>query len=191
VRGFEEELPPARVLTGDAIDGMLAAASSDQNLARTETLIASVTDTLVRTMAASLAESQTTPRLARVLGNDDVKDAVGAILYESSRQTTLGVQDAMEQISEQDRGIFGALSNLGWGVFVGLLAALFGTTIAVIVLAVKNRRRHEQLINDTREREQILTTLFSALASRDETLDEGARTALLRYLRVEPRDAAA
>jgi hypothetical protein len=201
-RGFEEQLPSTATFIDDAIDGVLDSASSEQNLARTELLIASATDTLIRTMTSSLAAgveedlrpiaNRADPALARMLGSDAVREAVGAMLYEASRQTTLGVQDAMTELAEQDRGLLGQLSNIGWGLLAGLLAALLGTTIAVIVLAVKNQRRREQLVDDTREREQILTTLFSALASKDETLDEGARTALLRYLRVEPRaDAAA
>jgi hypothetical protein len=203
-RGVREEIPSTGALIGDAIDGALASATTEQNLARAEMLIASTTDTLIRTMTSSLAvgieedlrpvadtaSSQASPALARVLGSDAVRDAVGAMLYEASRQTTLGVQDAMAEIAEQDTGILGQLSNIGWWLLAGVLAALFGTSIAVIVLAMKNRRHRDQLVNDTREREQILTTLFSALASKDEALDEGVRKALLRYLRVEPRAAS-
>jgi hypothetical protein len=214
-RGFaegREGLPSTERMMDKAISGALASATSDVNRERTRLLVSGTTEALVRSMTSSLAagveedlspvvrgaRGEAKPLVAGVLGDDEVQHAVGGMLYEVSRQSTLGFQRAMNEIREENRaaqqGIIGRISGAGWGLLAVLIGLLLAAIVAIIALAVRNRRQREQIAVDDREREQVMATLYTALAGKEEAIDEGARTAILRHLGLVPQppgDAAA
>jgi len=190
------ELPDARGIVDDAISGALASASSERNRAHARLVATDITQAMVRSMTASFAagidedlrptlaqmSEQASPMLATALADDDLRLAIGTMIHEVSRQSALGVDQAMADIRANNRaeqqGILGRTSMIGWAVFAALGILLLGAIIAIIVLAVANSRSR-------RAREQLLTSVFASYAAREGGVDEGTRAALLRQLGVD------
>lgn len=185
----------------EAVSGVFAAAASERNRERAQLLVGDVTGAMVRSMTSSLAEgieedlrpavdgasNGATPIIAKALADEDLRHALGGMVQEVSRQTTLGVDQAMAQIREQNRaqdeGVLGRMSIVGWAVLAALAVLLLGAIIAIIALAVSNRRRRH-------DREQVLTSMVAAYAVNDGDMDADTRAELLRHLGVEPRPTA-
>lgn len=193
----ELELPSARGVAGDVVDGALRSAASDANRERARLLVGDLTHTMMRTATASFAEGveqdimpaldearTRVPTLATLVG-DDAAQLAGSMAYEISRQSALGVDQAMNQIAAENErrqeGVLGRMSVVGWAVLASALLLLLGAIAIIIVLAVRNRRTRDQLREDSHEREQLLVTLVAGLAGR-EGFDERLHTALLRFL---------
>ena len=128
----------------EAVSGVFAAAASERNRERAQLLVGDVTGAMVRSMTSSLAEgieedlrpavdgasNGATPIIAKALADEDLRHALGGMVQEVSRQTTLGVDQAMAQIREQNRaqdeGVLGRMSIVGWAVLAALAVLLLG-----------------------------------------------------------------
>lgn len=190
------EVPDARGLVDDAISGALESAASERNRARARLVATDITAAMVRSMTSSLAagidqdlrptlaevSEQAGPTLAAAMGHEDLRLAIGTMVHEVSRQSALGVDQAMGQIRAQNRaeqqGILGRMSIVGWAVLAALAILLLGAIVAIVVLGVANSRSR-------RVREQMLTSVVAAYTAKEGGMDEGARAALLRHLGVD------
>lgn len=105
------------------------------------------------------------PAVTRWLTDEQMRQAIGGMVHEVSREAVLGSEGALDTIARQKgdsgflEGLAGSLS-MGWAALVALLSALALTFVALIVLVIKGNAQRRHLERDSRQRENMMLELM-------------------------------
>lgn len=168
-----------------SVEASLETAASEESLEHTRSIAAAATDAAVRSMTAALADGiredirpalaeldvELAPMATRALSDEELKQALGAIAYEVSREIVLGSEGALDTIQrEQDPGgdgsFFGNLGTnlgIGWAALVAFVAALAIGLVALVILVVKGNAQRRHLERDSRHRESMMMALMNSV----------------------------
>lgn len=184
----EQNIAPAvATVVARTIDGSLASMTSDRNLERTGKVVGTVTEAAVLGMTSAIAEGmrrdigpairdleeKNRSLATQLLADDDLRQAVGAMAHEISREVILGSEGALDTISRnEDPYEDGVLIGFLGGGIRGTLAAiamglLGGITLVMLIVLLVGRRRRIREAEQYRQREEMLMTLMRVMTSKE------------------------
>src|SRR5690606_12307273 len=178
--------PGVAAVVGRTVDSTLAAAATEDNVRRTSKLVYAVTQAAVAGLAQGMRE-ELGPALdemrknhssvvAEILADDELRQAVGALAHEISREVILGSEGAIDAINakrdpNEDGSFLGLFGNgIQRTLTFTLLGLLLTTTAILAAVAIVSRRRRIREEKEFRHREDMLLSLMRVVTSNGSQL---------------------